>query len=259
MIVTSNIKKKDGIATETLKHTEWVDATSSDSLEYKQLLKYAFSFDPLSNYELIRASYDQQSFGSQKFYDDTTATWVNLPFQITSTAGINVVSRIDGTYICYDKDLDKIPNGNEFFSIRTRVVSDVTAENFEEYIYSLNTYDSNIKSIMITPITAFTSPNTSTTDFIAIGINKKADGTLVIAYNTPTNTTQNDSAQLLSVTQYEHLAQTSLLEIEERVTILEGQVNGLINRVSALETKLKDLPTIIATVSADVSKLYVAR
>lgn len=203
-----------------------------------------------------------------KKYDESTLTWTSVDsrLEIDNTYGWNIILADDGIYLARDTQIDKMPNYLTRTLYISRITASITKDNFDNY-KTVRTSDSEGASryIPIGPSRTFGSGDPSTA---LVSIKKDTDlaGThiyittdLSFKATNPLYTYNDGGIPFPKAVCYWKEADTTIQDLETRVSILETKVSDLTTRLEQVERNLKDLPAVVAAVSANVSKNYVAR
>lgn len=196
-------------------------------------------------------------------YNDADQNWVvnKHPF-ITDSYGYNLVLSSEGVYVATDTQLEKIPNFTTRTLYITRIKESVTLNNVDSY-QSLSDSAGNYRCIPLgltmTQFTGFT---------YIYGLNHYTDGTganSLAFYNGLTTDNGNlnhynsGGKPFPQVTHYWKAANTEIQDLETNVALLQQSVKDIEQRLAKVEKTVGDLPAIVAAVSSNVSKNYVAR
>lgn len=199
-----------------------------------------------------------------KTYDNKTGTW-KTGYSISSLSGYNFVIKRLGTgdyydiYLAKDSELLLIPDYTNDMRIRYRMTSDVTVDNLASY----KRFNSSHPFTPIIPCFIKKFQSTTSVGYISaeVGSNSKLSfSTITINLATGYDDVYGaDTLRFPTFDSFIELANSEIQDLETRVSILEGEVSSLQEQVAAHSKVLADLPAIVAAVSQDVSKLYVAR
>lgn len=254
------ITKVDGIFGESdLSNIQWEDYASQTLSTYKLL---TINGDGIGNGYAI-----SRPMSSEYYYNATADEWyadLNGNVKISNTSGWNVVFMRDpkgesggSVYVCQDEHIMKIPNIAQYATFRVRIESGITPENQNTYKHVSPGTDS-ISYIPIAPI-GYTNSSTPSFEYVVVGQDRSGTGITIRIISFTTGTAKSGSIVPKSQQYLMNATDKPIQDLETRVSILEDEVATLKATVAKHDKTLSELPALVAAVSSNVSKLYVAR
>lgn len=255
------ITQQDGVLTKTLKEDQitWSDYSGSintDNTLYKLNLGDLYS-------NLIAKGNDGQL--KYKYWDPVNKRWLQDDYvDINDAFGYNLVMTNDyPMYVAKDNELMNIPDFISTTCIIARFNKHIKLANFTSY-RQLDTGNNNYDKIIFSGLTTFYKLSGSTWKrFFGLKIRNDAQGQHLcfgaIATNGSDIGTRFDTLQPYEIKVEVKYADTTVQDLETRVAILESEMSDVQANLKEINKTVKDLPAIVAAVSENVSKLYVAR
>lgn len=267
MSITASITQTDGVFTNDMNVANFNPLSGSYTFQINQVCKVSLT-DSGNNDNNVTDAPVIALKGStfHKIYNHSNGQW-ELFSTIDDLSSYNIVikgAENTGNYDIYfakDVELSLIPNFTEQARIRYRITSQLNTGNVNSYkkIKFLATGDTGVTPII--PYSINQGPSSLRVGFI--GATLENNTMKLRDYSMELDTaTAIYGAEVLRFPQYSQfieLANSEIADLDTRVSILEADVQHLTAKVNEHDRILKDLPALVAAVSSDVSKLYVAR
>lgn len=255
------ITQQDGILTKTLKEDQVTWSDYSGSVNYNNTL-YKLSLGDL--YPNLIARGGDVSFAF-KYWDPANKRWLQDSYvKIDDAFGYNLVMTHEHViYVAKDDELMNIPDFVGTTSIIARYNKHIKLANFASF-RQLDTGNNNYDRIIFSGLVDFYNlSGTKWTRFFGLKILNDAFGEHLtfglIATKDPNISTYLDALQPYDIRVEVKYADTTIQDLETRVAILESEMSKVQANLKEINQTIKDLPAIVAAVSENVSKLYVAR
>lgn len=219
----------------------------------------------------IALSYaDGVSFNRRVWFKDTNGNWVQeystTRYEVSDIKGtiIVIVPKHESSgdhysvYLCKDEaEKLTIPNYGAIPAIETRVVSSVTAANFDSWRRGVNSAESLIPLVVSRVYTPYNDQTKTYADTIAA---IKSGDKIRITDSGINNTYNFDpDLPLVVVGQTTTTGSTIIYDLDERVTLLETQMAEVNTSITELSSKVSELQEKVTGVLSATSKFYVSR
>lgn len=261
MDITLTRTKQNGVFTADMASTNWIDF--NDTRERMQLIQCN-----LPNFFTgYTCYYAEDTWAISNFmyqYDSTTDQWV-LGNEVDSTSGLMIVQSSDQKiYLCDANTIHRVPNYDSNAFIITMIKSDINYSNVDSYAHIDDKSGSHVKGVPLTPFACYirSSGHGGWWQYIVVANKSSNAGKIsifVMQDVLQSNTFDYISGSSVISSNTIKYANREIEDLTIRVSVLESDVASLKAKVKEHDRILKDLPAIVAAVSSDVSKLYVAR